>query len=159
MRPARGGRRVTDRRPDSQAFDVLAAIETAFGHVSRPEHFTDYRHCCECFEHDETLRVATPDTIGLAELGNPGWDPICFVSVEGFHYYMPALARLALGRGQASYVEQFLFHLQWPPDRIERMNQEQRSALRQLLAFIFDTMFEDIDDLDREMLVRLLSLG
>ena len=59
-------------------------MQRAFAAVLRPEHFTDYRHCCECYEHDATPRGATPDTIGLAALGSPARDPICFVRGEGF---------------------------------------------------------------------------
>lgn len=49
----------------------------------KPGHFTNYQHCDECAEHDETLRSTDVDTIGLGELGNPAWDPICFCSSEG----------------------------------------------------------------------------
>jgi hypothetical protein len=97
--------------------ELLFRIQQAFQGVQRPEHFTNYQHCDECFDHDETLRGQTPETIGLTELGNPGWDPICFISVEGFHYYLPALSRLALGQVPEYYLDQFLFHLRWPPER------------------------------------------
>jgi hypothetical protein len=137
---------------------LLAAVQRAFANVPRPEHFTNYRHCCECAEHDATLRGATPDTIGLAELGNAGWDPICYVSVEGFQYYLPALARLALGRGRDYYLDQFLFHLRWPPERIAGLTAEQRAAVRRLLEYVFATRFEELDsDTDREWLVQVIS--
>ena len=51
--------------------------------MPKPVHFTTYRHCCECAEHDETLLAYDIDSIGIEQLGNPGWDPLCFVSVEG----------------------------------------------------------------------------
>jgi hypothetical protein len=146
-----------DSEATSASPELLARVQQAFGRVPRPEHFTNYTHCCECFEHDETLRAATPDTIGLAELGNAGWDPICFISVEGFHYYMPALARLALGRGQAYYLDQLLVHLRWPPERIERMTADQRAALRRLLEYIFDTRFEEMGETDQEWLVHMIT--
>ncbi len=79
----------------------------------KPEHFTNYEHCCECFEHDETLRNSDVDSIGYGELGNAGWDPICFCTVEGKKYYMPALVRLSLSSiDEQFYLEQFLFHLE-----------------------------------------------
>ena len=80
---------------------------------AKPEHFTNYRHCCECGEHDRTLLAATIDSIGLEELGNPGWDPMCFASAEGKKYYLPALIRLSLESiDDDFYFAQFLFHLE-----------------------------------------------
>jgi hypothetical protein len=51
--------------------------------VPRPQHFTNYMHCCECAEHDETLRNSDVHSIGLEELGSASWDPLCFCSAEG----------------------------------------------------------------------------
>jgi hypothetical protein len=82
--------------------------------VSKPTHFLDYSHCCECAEHDQTLSTADVDSIGLDQLGNAGWDPLCFCSPEGFLYYMPALIRLTLDtidNPRHNYLEQMLFHL------------------------------------------------
>ncbi len=81
--------------------------------IHRPQHFTDYLHCEECFEHDETLRRSSIETIGIAELGNPGWDPMCFCTTKGLLYFMPALVRLCLTTISSEfYVEQFLFHME-----------------------------------------------
>ena len=77
--------------------DLLTEAEEIFGSTPRPEHFTNYRHCCECAEHDETLRSATPETLSYESV-RPGWDPLCFVSPQGFQYYFPALVRLASDR-------------------------------------------------------------
>src|SRR3712207_1738759 len=82
--------------------------------VPKPAHFGKYRHCCECAEHDETLSGSDVDSIGLEQLGNPGWDPLCFSSAEGLIYYMPALIRLTLDTiddPQQVYLDQLLFHL------------------------------------------------
>ncbi|NLI79062.1 MAG: hypothetical protein GX442_21795 [Candidatus Riflebacteria bacterium] len=80
--------------------------------VPRPDHFTNHLHCCECAEHDETLRQADLETIGLKELGNAGGDPLCFCSDEGKRYLMPALIRLCLETMDGEfYLAQFLFHL------------------------------------------------
>ena len=110
----------------------------------KPEHFTDYHHCCECAEHDQTLLSADPDSIGLAELGNPGWDPLCFTSPEGLKYYMPALVRLTLDTiddPQKSYLDQFLFHLikDGPGNAIvSACNREQRQFIAQLLEYLIE---------------------
>jgi hypothetical protein len=83
-------------------------------HMPKPEHFTNYRHCCECAEHDETLLAYDVNTIGLEQLGNPGWDPLCFASPEGFLYYLPALICITLdtmAKPHGQYLDQLLFHL------------------------------------------------
>ncbi len=81
--------------------------------AEKPEHFTNYTHCEECAEHDQTLLNSTIDTITINELGYPGWDPICFSSVEGKKYYMPSLIRLSLETVlDELYFSQLLFHLE-----------------------------------------------
>lgn len=78
----------------------------------KPRHFTDFEHCDECREHDETLRTHSRESITYAELGNPYSDPMCFVDEYGMKYYFPALVRLALRSTiKEYYVDQFLFHL------------------------------------------------
>ena len=49
----------------------------------------------------------------MRELGNPGWDPLCFCSAEGIEYYFPALVRLSLetAKNDEFYFDQLLFHL------------------------------------------------
>lgn len=83
--------------------------------TEKPEHFTDFGHCCECAEHDETLLGSSIDKIGIRELGNPGWDPMCFCSAEGMEYYFPALVRLSLETAESGefYFDQLLFHLEY----------------------------------------------
>ncbi|HZI87316.1 MAG TPA: hypothetical protein VFD48_10805 [Pyrinomonadaceae bacterium] len=82
--------------------------------VPKPLHFCNYQHCCECAEHDQTLLHSDVDSIGLEQLGNPGWDPLCFCSPEGLLYYMPAIVRITLDtmeKPQEMYLDQMLFHL------------------------------------------------
>lgn len=81
--------------------------------AEKPEHFTDFKHCEECEEHDRTLLSATISTIGLEELGNPCWDPICFCNEIGKKYFTPAFVRLSLETVNSEfYFGQFLFHLE-----------------------------------------------
>jgi len=93
---------------------ALTSIDDAFGPVERPEHFTNFDHCCECAEHDELLRSRTRETLNIEDVGNHAWDPICFTSPQGIAYFFPALARLALADptyAQGWYGDQLLFHL------------------------------------------------
>lgn len=112
--------------------------------LPKPEHFTNYRHCCECAEHDETLLVHDVDSIGLEQLGNPGWDPICFSLVTGLLYYMPALVRLTLHtleQPQVAYLDQFLFHLQ-RSDLLDAANLQQRQFIVALLEYLLEYLID-----------------
>ena len=103
--------------------DVLNVIQESCD-VPRPEHFTDRGHCCECADHDDMLRSRDLDSLTISDVGNPGWDPVCFVTDQAFFYYFPALARLALDQpqqGQGWYFEQLLFHLTYEDGTNRRM--------------------------------------
>jgi hypothetical protein len=130
--------------------DLLRRIEQAFA-TPRPAHFTNHRHCCECAEHDETLRQHTPDSIGLAQLGLPGWDPICFINSAGFLYYFPALARLALeGTGDSYYLDQFLFHITYdgPRNKLwQACNEPQRKLVGELLDTVLEHRAEEVEEM------------
>lgn len=94
--------------------DVLEEIELAFASCVRPKHFTNYTHCEECAEHDELLRARDRSNLTLDDVGNPGWDPMCFCSPEGKAYFIPALARISLCTDtieHAYYRNQLVFHL------------------------------------------------
>lgn len=112
--------------------------------LPKPEHFTEYQHCCECVEHDATLLAWDRDSIGVVQLGNPGWDPLCFSSVEGFLYYLPALVRLTLDtidNPSETYLDQFLFHLihNGPDNRfVSACSREQRDFIAAFLAYLIE---------------------
>lgn len=76
--------------------EVARSAEVAFDSVRKPEHFTNYDHCEECAEHDQTLRACDRDTVSRADFGVPGWSPIGFCSAQGLMYYFPALVRYSL---------------------------------------------------------------
>jgi len=93
---------------------ILQTVQQAFAECRRPEHFTNFTHCEECAEHDEVLRSRDVHTLRIEDVENPGWEPICFTTDEGFAYYLPALVRLALAEPTAThgwYGGQLLFHL------------------------------------------------
>ncbi len=118
----------------------------------KPAHFTNYQHCCECAEHDATLITADVDSIGLEQLGNPGWDPLCFTSAEGLVYYMPALIRLTIetmATPQERYLEQLLFHVMYDgqENRIVRAcNPEQRAFIAQFLVYLMEQYSTELDE-------------
>jgi hypothetical protein len=128
---------------DSQ---VLDAVEQAFRSCVRPEHFTNYNHCDECEEHDELLRSRDLHTLSIRDVGNIGWDPICFVSPEGFAYYFPALARLALAQPDEVgwYGSQLLFHLSCDraQERISACTPDQRNAVNAYLHHLLETRLQ-----------------
>ena len=110
----------------------IAKAEEVFK-INRPIHFTDYLHCEECREHDETLRNASLSSIGISELGNPGWDPLCFCTEDGIKYYFPALIRITLETIENDfYFEQLLFHLGYE----KKDNRFKKSCSKEQLEYI-----------------------
>jgi len=123
---------------------ILELLRNAFSDCLRPEHFTNYGHCSECRDHDHLLRSRDVNTLAIEDVGNSGWDPICYISPEGFAYYFPALARLALedeSKLYGWYGPQLLFHLN---DNVcsrylPHFRQEQKQAVVALLRHIGET--------------------
>lgn len=137
------------------------AIEL-FGSTPRPEHFTDYTHCCECAEHDETLRGESIETLSSDSVG-PGWDPLCFISPEGFQYYFPALVRLALeGTGENYFVDRLIFHLELDGKenaRFQKFTSEQRRYVVRLLNHLVETRAVEIEEnFDADALFRTIEI-
>ncbi len=117
--------------------------------ASKPEHFTNFNHCEECEEHDQTLLVADIDTIDLGDLGNPGWDPICFAFPEGKKYYLPAFIRLSLGTMMDEfYLDQFLFHLEGDGPNNEfymSCTKEQRNFVASFIEYVIEEYAEEVE--------------
>ncbi|MBI5032288.1 MAG: hypothetical protein HZB51_17290 [Chloroflexi bacterium] len=130
---------------NQEIFDV---VQKAFAIEPRPRHFTNYSHCCECAEHDALLSSRDVQTLRLEDVNNPGWDPICFTTEQGFKYYLPALVRLALAGSAADwYFPQLLFHLigDGPQNRrVSCCSIPQRQAIVTLLWHVVDTYSEPI---------------
>ncbi|MCC6657700.1 MAG: hypothetical protein IT512_05925 [Rhodocyclaceae bacterium] len=130
---------------------ILASIDTEFGNLLRPEHFTNHAHCCECAEHDELLRSRDRDTLRVEDVCNPGWDPLCFCSPEGLAYFFPSLARFALAEAESRsgwYGDQLLFHLYsgFEENRFFRYcAPSQRQAVAALLAHLIEARAEVIE--------------
>jgi hypothetical protein len=119
--------------------------------LPKPPHFTDYQHCCECAEHDATLLAIDRDSIGSQQLGSPSADPLCFSSVEGLLYYMPALIRLTLAgidNPGESYIDQMLFHLiqDGPNNRlVAACSKQQRGFIARFLECLIENHIAEIE--------------
>src|SRR5437899_12436186 len=131
--------------------EMLEEVRRAFRDCRRPQHFTNFTHCEECREHDEVLCSHDVDSITIDQLGSPGWDPICYISAEGFAYYFPAFARLALQAPDPKwgwYAPQLFFHLQndgSSPSRWEYFTPTQREVVVRLLHHIIESRVELLD--------------
>lgn len=134
--------------------EIKLYVEKVFSGNAIPENFTNRDHCDECAEHDETLRSCTPKSIDLEQLGNPGWDPICFVLPDAFKYYFPAMVRLALdSEKNNSYLEQFLFHVTYDGEDsrfFKHFSKDEREATLEVLKHIESQMGDIIDALNLE---------
>lgn len=134
---------------DMKALDV---ITKAFSICPRPQHFTDHEHCAECAEHDRTLLRKHVNTLSAEDVGNGGWDPICFVSPIGFLYYLPALARLCLEDPTYNYGwygNQFFWHLISNGPRNERYlatSPEQRQAVVGFIEYVIESRSGHLDE-------------
>jgi uncharacterized protein (DUF433 family) len=121
--------------------EALKAIQHAFSGCPRPEHFTSYNHCDECEQHDDLFRSRDIHTLTLKDVSASG--TTCFLSPEGFVYYFPALARLALEEPTESgwYGCHLLFHLssESHDERISVFTAEQRQAILAFLYHLLET--------------------
>ena len=119
--------------------EIIEHTKQAFSSAGRPEHFTDFTHCEECLEHDELLRSRDLDSLKLEDVGNPGWNPVCFITPQGFRYYFPALARLALADPTYEfdwYLPQLLFHLTYDGPQSPHLQFCSRQQRRAVAAFL-----------------------
>jgi hypothetical protein len=133
----------------------FTGIDEAFGDTRRPEHFTKYQHCCECFESDEFFQGHTPATLPGTEQP-PECLPIAFLTPHAFGYFMPALMRMAARGGEKYCLGDILFHVEI---RLDRFTVDQRRAVRDLLYAIYDELQSQIHGavFDYEAVWRILN--
>lgn len=131
---------------------IRGTIQRAFANCRRPGHFTNFNHCEECAEHDAMLRARDHYTLRMEDVGNLAEDPICFISPEGFAYYLPAFARLALSKPQEPfdwYGAKLLSHLCSDGRgnaRLLACTPEQRKAVVLLLQHLIETRSQLVDE-------------
>ncbi len=144
---------------------VLRKIEQVFAAIEKPEHFTEYEHCDECKEHDDTLLARTRDTLRREDLGSAGWDPVNFCSAEGIGYLFPALSRFALLPSLWSdrdwYGSQLIWHLSYEGGSnrfLAWCSPNQCDAVYELLRHLQETRLQDVRNYgDEESLVAALE--
>lgn len=119
--------------------ELIAGIASQFGDERRPEHFTDFNHCPECAEHDKLLLSRGRGELQPEDVSNSGWDPICFVTNDGFRYLVPDLVRVALlpVRSDVDWpFPNFLFHLTSGGERNGRLLSCTTKQRRSIVNFL-----------------------
>jgi len=136
---------------------LLSAINRVFRRNRPLKMVRNPGHCEECAEHEATMQSATPQSISLVQVGSPAWDPVCFITDEAYGYFMPGLARLAMGRGEDYYLDQFLSHLE--SGRIDSLDSGQCRAVATLLDHLYKTNSKEIEDnMDDKVLGHVMDL-
>jgi hypothetical protein len=88
--------------------------------------------------------------LAIQDVGSQAWNPITMCTAEGFTYYLPALARLALDpvpKGWDWYGYIILFELRYDGPRNVRWqacDTSQRQAVCKLLEHLYQTRQDDI---------------
>jgi hypothetical protein len=140
--------------PDAGWDETFAAIDAAFADATRPEHFTNIEHCCECADEDAFFQGHTPES--LAEQLYPETIGLAFLTQDAFAYFLPALVRM-LPRSFPHYcVGDVLFHVE---NRLDTLTPTQRAAIRDLLYLTYEKKKAEIDasPFDYEQIWRMLN--
>ena len=125
--------------------DIIAAVDKAFGGIDRPEHFTNYTHCEECAEHDETLRAKPRVLLTRKDLGTLGWNPVTFCHLGAKAYLFPRLARELLAEPDETYGwygPEFISLVYWPlgdNDFRQYCNTQQRAVVLALILHVIES--------------------
>ena len=117
--------------------------------IPKPEHFTNFEHCDECFEYDELLRNCSVESIGLNELDGLTGDPFNFSSADGIRYYFPAMIRLALETMEEEYyLATVLWHLEGDGHGnkfVEAYSLEQCAFVASFLEYVIENFAHTVE--------------
>ena len=114
----------------------------AFSHFEKPEHATNYQHCEECAEYDETLSLVSQRDLSIEQIGTVCWGPVPFLTPEATAYYMPRLIELAAAgvdnKDRDPYFTQFINSVSAGPtnQQYSLFGAEQNLAVASALLFI-----------------------
>lgn len=132
--------------------DILERIQAHFAQYGRPPDYINRHHCSECEAHYQELLEVPVEKIEYRHVENPGWDPTCFLSSEGFRYYFPGLARIA-DQHREDWLGVLVSRLGgW---QVESFSAEDRALVRALLEQWF--LCEDVSEWDRTDIGRVLE--
>ncbi len=118
--------------------EIIELVRNAFRNAACPDHFTDYAHCYECADHGRVLRSHDLDTLTMEDIGNPCWDPVCYLTPQAFLYYFPAFVRLTLEDKENSWLPQYLFHLSFVDERFDRFGSMDDAQMGVILLSLYD---------------------
>ncbi len=84
--------------------EIIKLIDQAFSDVEKPDHFTNYGHCNECFEIDRYFIERSEDPF---RDGDPG-DRICFLLSHAFKYLMPHFIRYGFSYTDSAFFDELV---------------------------------------------------
>lgn len=128
--------------------ETIKALYEEFSVYERPEHFTDYKHCDECEEHNNTMKSASLDTLCSEHLGCIGYAPFSFLTEHALAYYLPRIIELASIGELNIHGEPFVLQvvLQLYPtnnyDRFTRYTKSQCHAVYEALCYTNATQYD-----------------
>ena len=132
--------------------EIINNAYKEFSFFERPMHFTDYKHCEECEDHDETMRSCNLRDIGAKEVGNPGWSPLPLLTEHALGYVMPRLIEMALNLEKNADGDIFIFDFLLcltPNKEYKRFNNYssgQINIIQQCLKYIKNNYTSYIDE-------------
>ena len=62
--------------------EIIEEAYYEFSSFQRSVHFTDYKHCKECAEHDVTLQQCVLRDFGSNQVGTTSSNPISFLTAN-----------------------------------------------------------------------------
>lgn len=128
--------------------EIIKQSYDAFSSFKRPKHFTNYKHCEECAEHDETMLSCQLSNLGPNEVGQPCWSPLPFLTEKALGYVMPRLIELAVSNSPNKDGDSFIFDflLTITPnkkhDRFASYNKDQCDCIRNALQYIYTDLHD-----------------
>jgi hypothetical protein len=83
------------------------------------------------------MATNTLESLSFEDVGNPGWNPTCLLSQEGFRYWFPALVRIACEDQQNGYWEDlFGFFLRPDHGRQQAFHPREQGVILQIFDWL-----------------------
>lgn len=136
---------------------ILDRFNAGFAGIPRPGHFTNYAHCEECAEFNRFFQSFDQRSMTLEqfEATDCNWESICFLTPEGFRYWLPVFVRMGVSdHPKADYFLERLitFHLIDPSDhQLSMLNEQQVRLIAHLTEAIVIDLLPIFDDVGQEL--------